>query len=51
MNDMPKMRSGKNVRCMLKIIAGEGDQLGDLRTVADPGAVVDVIKAKIAESV
>ncbi|KAG1772235.1 hypothetical protein EV702DRAFT_1246687 [Suillus placidus] len=36
-------------RIMRKIIAGEGDQLGDLSTVAEPG-VVDVIKKKVAES-
>lgn len=34
---------------MRKIVAGEGDQLGDLSTVADPG-IVEVIKAKVAES-
>ena len=36
-------------RIMRKIVAGEGDQLGDLSTVADPG-IVDVIKNKVAES-
>jgi acetyl-CoA synthetase len=36
-------------RIMRKIVAGEGDQLGDLSTVAEPG-VVDVIKKKVAES-
>lgn len=34
---------------MRKIIAGEGDQLGDLSTLAEP-AVVDVIKQKVAAS-
>ena len=34
-------------RIMRKIIAGEGDQLGDLSTVAEPSAV-DVVKAKVA---
>lgn len=47
---MPKTRSGKIMRrIMRKIIAGEGDQLGDLSTVAEP-AVVDVIKEKVAAS-
>jgi hypothetical protein len=36
-------------RIMRKIVAGEGDQLGDLSTVAEPG-VVDLIKEKVAES-
>ena len=46
--DLPKTRSGKIMRrIMRKIVAGEGDQLGDLSTVADPG-IVDVIKAKVA---
>ncbi|KAG2336301.1 acetyl-CoA synthetase-like protein [Suillus weaverae] len=35
-------------RIMRKIVAGEGDQLGDLSTVAEPG-VVDVIKKKVTE--
>lgn len=35
-------------RIMRKIVAGEGDQLGDLSTLADP-AVVDQIKSKVAE--
>ncbi|KAI0087718.1 acetate--CoA ligase [Irpex rosettiformis] len=49
-SDLPKTRSGKIMRrIMRKIIAGEGDQLGDLSTVADPSAV-DVVKAKIAAS-
>ncbi|KAL0065901.1 acetyl-coenzyme A synthetase 2 [Marasmius tenuissimus] len=47
--DLPKTRSGKIMRrIMRKIVAGEGDQLGDLSTVAEPG-VVDVIKKKVAE--
>jgi len=33
-------------RIMRKIVAGEGDQLGDLSTVAEPG-VVDVIKKRL----
>lgn len=49
-SDLPKTRSGKIMRrIMRKIIAGEGDQLGDLSTLAEP-AVVDVIKAKVASS-
>ncbi|KAK7458035.1 acetyl-coenzyme A synthetase 2 [Stygiomarasmius scandens] len=48
--DLPKTRSGKIMRrIMRKIVAGEGDQLGDLSTVAEPG-VVDQIKKKVAES-
>ncbi|KAJ7619963.1 putative acetate-CoA ligase [Mycena polygramma] len=47
--DLPKTRSGKIMRrIMRKIVAGEGNQLGDLSTVADP-SIVDVIKAKVAE--
>jgi acetyl-CoA synthetase len=34
-------------RIMRKIVNGEGDQLGDLSTLADPG-VVDSIKQKVA---
>ncbi|KAG7096115.1 acetyl-CoA synthetase [Marasmius oreades] len=49
-SDLPKTRSGKIMRrIMRKIVAGEGDQLGDLSTVAEPG-VVDVIKKKVAET-
>ena len=48
-SDLPKTRSGKIMRrIMRKVIAGEGDQLGDLSTLAEP-AVVDVIKNKVAE--
>lgn len=36
-------------RIMRKIVAGEGDQLGDLSTVADP-EIVEVIKAKVASA-
>ncbi|KAG5643417.1 acetyl-CoA synthetase [Asterophora parasitica] len=49
-SDLPKTRSGKIMRrIMRKIVAGEGDQLGDLSTVADP-STVDLIKQKVAES-
>lgn len=34
-------------RIMRKVVAGEGDKLGDLSTVADPSSV-DEIKAKVA---
>ena len=48
--DLPKTRSGKIMRrIMRKIIAGEGDQLGDLSTLAEPG-VVDLIKEKVSAS-
>ncbi|KAH9028585.1 acetate--CoA ligase [Lactarius pseudohatsudake] len=48
--DLPKTRSGKIMRrIMRKIVAGEGDQLGDLSTLAEPG-VVDQIKTKVAQS-
>ncbi|KAF8310423.1 acetate--CoA ligase [Clavulina sp. PMI_390] len=48
--DLPKTRSGKIMRrIMRKIVAGEGDQLGDLSTVADP-SIVEVIKEKVASS-
>lgn len=47
-SDLPKTRSGKIMRrIMRKVIAGEGDQLGDLSTLAEPG-VVSVIKDKVA---
>ena len=36
-------------RIMRKIVAGEGDQLGDLSTLAEP-AVVDQIKEVVARS-
>ncbi|KAF8508730.1 hypothetical protein BU17DRAFT_77923 [Hysterangium stoloniferum] len=46
--DLPKTRSGKIMRrIMRKIVAGEGDQLGDLSTLADP-SVVDQLKEKVA---
>jgi len=48
-NDLPKMRSGKIMRhIMRKIVAGEGNQLGDLSMLAEP-AVVDQIKARVAK--
>lgn len=36
-------------RIMRKVVAGQGDQLGDLSTVADP-STVDLIKAKVAQA-
>jgi acetyl-CoA synthetase len=33
-------------RILRKIVAGEGDQLGDLSTLAEPG-VVEAIKQKV----
>ena len=38
------------LRILRKIVAGEGDQLGDLSTLAEP-AVVDIIKKKVAEQI
>jgi acetyl-CoA synthetase len=47
-DDLPKTRSGKIMRRILrKLVAGEGDQLGDLSSIADQG-VVEEIKKKIA---
>jgi len=49
-NDLPKTRSGKIMRrVMRKIVAGEADQLGDLSTLADP-SVVDQIKEQVANA-
>lgn len=36
-------------RVMRKIVAGEGDQLGDLSTLADP-SVVEQIKEQVVKS-
>ncbi|KAF7343194.1 Acetyl-coenzyme A synthetase [Mycena venus] len=48
--DLPKTRSGKIMLCIMRqIVAGKGDQLGDLSTAVEPG-VVDVIKQKVAEN-
>ena len=42
---LPKTRSGKIMRRILrKIAAGEGDQLGDLSTLADPSIVEALLK-------
>ncbi|KAG0317490.1 acetyl-CoA synthetase, partial [Podila horticola] len=49
-DDLPKTRSGKLMRRILrKIVAGESDTLGDISTLADPG-VVEVLIAKVASS-
>ncbi|KAG9089349.1 acetyl-CoA synthetase, partial [Ceratobasidium sp. 392] len=49
-NDLPKTRSGKIMRrVMRKIVAGEADQLGDLSTLADP-SVVDQIKEQVEKA-
>jgi len=46
--DLPKTRSGKIMRRILrKVVAGEGDQLGDLSTIAEP-SVIEAIKQKVA---
>ena len=43
--ELPKTRSGKIMRRILrKIAAGEGDQLGDLSTLADPSVVAALLK-------
>ncbi|KDE09541.1 acetyl-coenzyme A synthetase [Microbotryum lychnidis-dioicae p1A1 Lamole] len=50
LGDLPKTRSGKIMRRILrKVAAGEGDQLGDLSTLAEP-EVVETIKTKTASS-
>ncbi|PWO00806.1 acetyl-coenzyme a synthetase [Tilletiopsis washingtonensis] len=46
--DLPKTRSGKIMRRLLrKIASGEGDQLGDLSSLNDPSCI-DKIKEKFA---
>lgn len=49
--DLPKTRSGKIMRRLLrKILAGEGDQLGDLSTLNNPAVIEEVKKlVKIAD--
>ena len=48
--DLPKTRSGKIVRRVLrKIVSNEADQIGDLSTLSDP-SVVDQIIAKYQET-
>lgn len=42
-DDLPKTRSGKIMRRILrKILAGEGDQLGDLSTLSNPAVVSQI---------
>ncbi|RCI16566.1 hypothetical protein L249_2435 [Ophiocordyceps polyrhachis-furcata BCC 54312] len=44
--DLPKTRSGKIMRRILrKILAGEGDQLGDTSTLSDPSVVAKIIES------
>ena len=47
MPDLPKTRSGKIMRRLLRDVA-EGRDLGDTTTLADP-TVVDAIRASAAE--
>lgn len=48
--DMPKTRSGKIMRRILrKILAGEEDSLGDITTLSDPG-VVELIISTVREA-
>ncbi|KAF4582029.1 Acetyl-coenzyme A synthetase [Ophiocordyceps camponoti-floridani] len=43
--DLPKTRSGKIMRRILrKILAGEGDQLGDTSTLSDPSVVGKIME-------
>ena len=42
---LPKTRSGKIMRRILRKIAnGEGDQLGDTSTLADPGVIKQLME-------
>ena len=41
---LPKTRSGKIMRRILKIIASGGDDVGNTTTLADPSVVDDLIK-------
>lgn len=44
-NDLPKTRSGKIMRRILrKIVNGEQDSLGDISTLADPSVVAHLIE-------
>ena len=48
--DLPKTRSGKIMRRLLrKILAGEGDQLGDLSTLNNPG-IIDEVKELVRKA-
>ncbi len=51
--DLPKTRSGKIIRRILrKLSEGQGDQLGDLSTLANPQCVEDIQKTlKVGKSV
>lgn len=49
-NALPKTRSGKIMRRILrKIAAGEVENLGDTTTLADPGAVSQLVQDSMAE--
>ena len=46
--DMPKTRSGKIMRRILrKIAANEADQLGDISTLADPSVVENLMSSYV----
>lgn len=48
--DLPKTRSGKIMRRLLrKILAGEGDQLGDLSTLNNP-SIIDEVKELVRKA-
>lgn len=47
-NDLPKTRSGKIMRRILrKILSREEDQLGDISTLSDPSVVESLIKTVV----
>lgn len=49
--DLPKTRSGKILRRVLrKIMAGEGDQLGDTSTLAEPEVVEQIMRVVTASN-
>lgn len=49
-SDLPKTRSGKIMRRLLrKILAGEGDQLGDLSTLNNP-AIIEEVKELVKKA-
>ncbi|KAJ2008922.1 acetyl-coenzyme A synthetase 2 [Coemansia thaxteri] len=50
-DELPKTRSGKIIRRILrKVVAGEGDQLGDLSTLSDP-SIVDVLIREVSTAI
>ncbi len=49
-NDLPKTRSGKIMRRILrKIVSGEADQLGDLSTINNP-SIIPILIEKVKQS-